>query len=284
MTVQERRAKIKSYIVSLGGKPVGKKAICEAVKYPASGDFAMDMKIIMEQSDSIIASGTGKLRVYSFNPTKALYSEVKNPEGYKDSTAGKAIANVMRSSSMSKGTYPMRQQFGDVWQFGHPNGSQEGMLVISAMNGSVICVPVYPTRQGYMDDNATISWMDEDNKLHYVHLMNIQSRAERDLKRKLFTIPKVAQDKISKGVSDILGIKPDVVEKVVTKEIPVEKIVEKVVTKEVPVEKIVEKEVPVEVIKEVPTSDPRDIELATLRVRVEVYEQFLRGEFKGLAS
>lgn len=284
MTVQERRRAIEQYIVSQNGKPVGKKDICTTIGYPKVGDFAADMKAIMEQSDSIIASGAGKLRVYSFNPTKALYSEVKNPEGYKDSTAGKAIANVMRSTSMSKGTYPMRQQFGEVWQFGLPNGSMEGMLVISAMNGSVICIPVYPSKQGYMEDNATISWMDENDKLHFTYLMNVQSRAERDLKRKLFTIPKVAQEKISKGVSDILGIKQDVVEKVVTKEIPVEKIVEKVVTKEIPVEKIVEKEVPVEVIKEVPTSDPRDIELATLRVRVEIYEQFLRGEFKGLAS
>ena len=290
MTVQERRRAIKQYIVSQNGNPVGKKDICTAIGYPKVGDFAADMKAIMEQSDSIIASGAGKLRAYSFNPKKSLYSEMKNPEGYKDSTAGKAIANVMRNDPVtlneSDGTYPGPYHFGDFWKVSNRStsgSSQEGMIVLAAKNGSIICVPVWPSKLRFMEEKETISWIGEDGNYHYVYVMNIQSRPAEEFKERKWSMPKSEKEKLSKKVAGILGIKPDVVEKVVTKEIPVEKIVEKVVTKEVPVEKIVEKEVPVEVIKEVPI-DPRDIELATLRVRVEIYEQFLRGEFKGLAS
>lgn len=278
MTVQERRAGIKQYIISLNGKAVGKKAICEAVKYPASGDFAGDMNSILAEGSGITVVGVGRARAYMYSPVKELYSEVKNPEGYKDFTAGKAIANALRSSGLNNGgRYPMRQQFGEVWQFSLPNGSMEGMLVVAAKNGSCICVPVYPTKQGYMDQSATICWLDEKKEMHFAYLMNLQSRAERDLKKKLMDLPEDAKEKLLKKCSEVLGLKPETIE--------VEKIVEKPVEVIKEVEKIVEK--PVEVIKEVPvpvtSADPREMELALLRQRVEIYEQFLRGEFVGIA-
>ena len=96
---------------------------------------------------------------------------------------------------------------------------------------------------------------------------------------KIENIDKLAKDVFNKGFTQlkypdtpVSSTKERIVEKVVIKEVPVEKIVE--VIKEVPVEKIVIKEVPVEkiveIIKEVPVKVKGDKQIVTKEIIKEV--------------
>jgi flagellar biosynthesis component FlhA len=107
----------------------------------------------------------------------------------------------------------------------------------------------------------------DDEFILYCHLNKIEN------------IDKLAKDVFNKGFTQlkypdtpVSSTKERIVEKVVIKEVPVEKIVE--VIKEVPVEKIVIKEVPVEkiveIIKEVPVKVKGDKQIVTKEIIKEV--------------
>lgn len=83
-------------------EPVSRKEIIEATGY--KGDFSYAIKnVLREDSDIVKIQGANpSLNKYTTNSLRArkeAASEMKNPEGYSDGTAGKAIANVMRSTN-----------------------------------------------------------------------------------------------------------------------------------------------------------------------------------------
>ena len=176
----------------------------------------------------------------------------------------------------SSGKYPMRQQFGEVWSSPVLSDDQEGYLIVSAKEGIVICYAVYPTRKGFMKDGFTFKWTDMTG-FHYVSMLNVVNVSERRLSRKLYEIGTAEKDRFKELISSAIDI--SIIQestKVVTVEKEIEKPVEvvKEVVKEVPVEVI--KEVPVEVVKTVEIhAEERDIELAVLKTKCEIYEKWL---------
>ena len=253
-------------------KPVGKVDIINATGY--NGDFGYCIRTLMAKHDEIKKTGLNNRTLYSWDPKKAQYSEVKNPEGYNDFTAGKAIANVMKSS----GKYPMRQHFGEVWSCSTVVDDMEGYLIISAKDGVIICCNIYPNRKGFMKPDYTIKWVDKLGN-HYVSILHLVNVIERKVDRKLYDLDKEVQDQVKEKLYSSLGIVPEV--KFEYKEA---EIVEKIVEKPVEVIKEVTKEVPVEVVKEVEVikevTDPKAIELAVLKARCEIYERLVFGESK----
>lgn len=251
--------------------PVRKQDIVQATGF--TGDFSHAINNLIKANDELQIVGSGKFRSYIWKPQKAIYSDMKNPEGYTDSTAGKAIANVMKS--MSDGKYPMRQKFGEVWSCNNVLDDLEGVLIISANDGMIFGYNVYPSKKGFMKDGHVFKWVDNEGS-HYISVMSPVNTNERKLVKKVLEVGAAEKIALKEKVSQAIGISINPVEVVKTVEVPVE--VEKIVEKEVPVEKIVEK------IVEVPTMDPKELELALLRQKVDIYEMFLRGEFKGIAS
>lgn len=245
--------------------PVGKKTIVDATGY--NGDFSWCIKSLMEENEEIQKAGTSRNATYIWNPKKTMYSEMKNSEGYSDGTAGKAIANVMKSS----GKYPMRQHFGEVWAISNVVDDQEGVLIISAKENTCICYTVYPCKKSFMKPDYTLRWTD-DTGTHYISTINPVNLSERKLGKKLYDIGSGEKECLRKSLMAALDIvlpepetKIQIVEKKV--EVPVE--VEKEVIKEVPVEveRIVE--------KEVYRTDPTEIEMAVLRAKCEIYEKII---------
>lgn len=251
-------------------EPVNKAQILEATGY--SGDFKYCIKTLKARHEELETVGNKFTAAYIWKPAKPLYSEMKNPEGYKDSTAGKAIANVMRSSG--NGRYPMRQHFGEVWSNSSVRDNAEGLLVISANGGVCIGYNVYPEFKAFIKKDFCFKWNDKKG-WHYISLINPINVYENYIGKCIMSVPEELMDTLRTEVAKIFPISVEIeekiveVEKVVEKEVPVEKIVEKIVEKEVPVE--------VEKIVEKPT-DPREIELAVLKAQNEIYELLIFGK------
>lgn len=246
--------------------PVKKRDIIAGTGY--DGDFRYCITKLLKEHEELQRIGsTGAEVSYVWKPGKAIYSEMKNPEGYSDSTAGKAIANIMRTSN--NGKYPMRQRFGDVWSSSNDVlDDQEGFLIITAKGGVIVACNVYPTKKPFMKDGLYFKWTD-NNGFHYASVINVVNITERKLSRKAYEIGTAEKAAFAKAVADVLDIQIEQEEKVVVKEIEKKVEVPVEVTKEV--EKIVE--VPVE--KEVYRTDPKEIELAVLRAKCEVYEKLI---------
>lgn len=272
--------------------PVGKKEIVAATGY--RGDFAWCMKTLMTEHPQIKRTGNTRNVYYIWEEPNALsddrdnYSEMKNPEGYPDGTAGRAIANVMKTTATKPangGKYPMLQSLGDVWTFSGETKvvDVKGALIFAARDGVCIGFNVYSKKMPWMKDDHTLHFMHKHNEYYasVLHPINVKGIK---LKDKLFSLSPLDKEKLKAKVPAAFGI--DVVErtveieKVVEKEIPVE--VEKVIEKtvEVPVETIkeVQVEVPVEVIKPVEIhAEAKDIEIAVLRAKCEIYEKLVFG-------
>lgn len=262
-------------------EPVTKGQIIEATGY--TGDFKYCIKTLKVQHEELETVGQRAGAAYIWKPSKPLQSEMKNPEGYNDPTAGKAIANAMRSSG--NGRYPMRQHFGEMWGCLDIRDDAEGVLIVSANEGVCVCYNVYPTKKSFMKDGFLFKWNDSMG-WHYISTINPINIYERRLNKCLLSLSDNEKEELREAVAMIFPVSQVEKPVEVVKEVPVEKIVEKTV--EVPVEKIVEKtvEVPVEKIIEKPT-DPREIELAVLKAKVEIYEILIFGGnnnvMKGLA-
>ena len=256
------KSKVLDFIKS-SDKPVTKKDILDTTGY--SGDFKYCMKVLMNQNSELQRVGDRIHATYIWKPGKALYSEIKNPEGYNDFTAGKAIANVMKSSS--NGKYPMRQHFGEVWQTSIAYDEAEGLLVGSAKEGVCMCYNVYPTKKPFMKDGYTLKWSD-DLGTHYASILNPINCADRKLSKMVLDLKDVEKKAFAAMIRKVIDILP---EPEATKTITIykDKPVEVIKEVEIPVEK------QVEVIKEVYKTDPMEIEMAVLKAKCEIYEKLL---------
>lgn len=176
-------------------KPVSKNEIIEATKF--DGDFRHSIAKLRRQYSEIETIG-------STNQTKYFWkSEEKNQEGYSDPTASKALKNVMRSS----GTYPMRQQFGEIWSTSTVTDDQEGFLVISAKDGTCICYKIYPERKVFMKNRWTFKWSDDIGP-HYVSTINIFNVNERKLDRKISELTSEEKAALTDFVRSAVDITP----------------------------------------------------------------------------
>lgn len=283
--------------------PVGKKEIVASTGY--RGDFAWCMKTLMQEYPQIKRTGNTRNVYYIWEEPETLtadqgdYSEMKNQEGYPDGTAGRAIANVMKSS----GRYPMRQRFGEVWSTSNVNDDMEGLLVISAKEGMCICYNVYPSKKAFMKESSTFKWADDKGK-HYISAMSPVNVQERKLGKKLFEISAAEKDCLKEFVRAALDISP-VVETVGT--IPIEVPVEKTVPDPKDKRMIEQLEARIDDLKArldttavknlelkeennmlkasiaVPgavttveyRTDPKEIELAVLKAKCEIYEKLI---------
>lgn len=274
-------------------EPVSKKQIIDATGY--SGDYMYAMKMLQKEHEELQVTTSKGKSFYSWNEKKALYSEMKNSEGYPDGTAGKAIANVMKCS----GRYPMRQQFGEVWSTSNVSDDMEGLLVISAKEGVCICYNVYPQKKGFMKDQYVFKWHDNSG-VHYICTLNPVNTQERKLGKKLYEIGTAEKNLLKEFVTAAIDVSP-VVETVKTE--PVERIVPDPEDKRT-IEELetriddlkarldmtavrsfeLEEEnnklkasiaVPEAVTKVEYRTDPKEIEMAVLRAKCEIYEKLL---------
>lgn len=261
--------------------PVSKKEILEGTGF--TGDFKGEIwKIRKVHPEELKTEGkTNNVKYFWVeSKKKAVYSEMKNHEGYPDGTAGKAIANIMKSSS--NGKYPMVQSFGEVWSCSKLVDSQEGFLVVSAKEGTCIGYMVYPEKTPFMKPDYTMRWSDDNGK-HYISTINPVNLSEKKLEKRIAKLKDSEKECLKTCLLNALSVDLPMQTKVVTKEI--EKPVE--VIKEVPIEvtKEVVKEVPVEVVKEVEVvktveihAEAKEIELAVLKAKCEIYEKLVFGE------
>lgn len=257
--------------------PVGKKEIVEATGY--RGDFPWCIRDLMSEHPELEKTGTSRSVKYKWNPENGVNSEMRNSEGYSDGTAGRAIANVMRSQSNSNGRYPMRQSFGEVWEASVNNDDMEGLLVIAAKEGTCICYNVYPTKKPFMKQDYTMRWTDDKGQTHYVSTINPINISERKLTKRLYKLGDAEKDCVKKSLLAACDIQFPETE---VKTVEVEKIVERKVEVPVEVVKEVEKEVqvevPVEVIKTIEIhADQKDIDLAVYKAKCEIYERLVFG-------
>lgn len=259
-------------------RPVTRKEIIEATGY--DGDFKYAIKIIASEHEEFQKSGSTTNMVYSWNEKKPLYSEMKNSEGYPDGTAGKAIANVMKCS----GRYPMRQQFGEVWSTSNVSDDMEGLLVISAKEGICICYNVYPQKKGFMKDQYVFKWHNNSGA-HYICTLNPVNTQERKLGKKLYEIGTAEKNLLKEFVTAAIDV-----ETVTTEIIPDpadKKLIEELETRinDLAVRSFeLEEEnnklkasiaVPEAVTKVEYRTDPKEIEMAVLRAKCEIYERLL---------
>lgn len=261
--------------------PVSKKDIIAGTGF--DGDFKAEIwKLRKVYPEELKTEGkTSNVKYFWVEKKKkVVYSEMKNHEGYPDGTAGKAIANIMKSSS--NGKYPMVQSFGEVWTCQKMVDSQEGFLVVSAKEGICIGYMVYPEKTPFMKPDYTMRWSDDNGK-HYISTINPVNLSEKKLEKRIAKLKDSEKECLKTCLLNALSVDLPMQTKVVTKEI--EKPVE--VIKEVPIEvtKEVVKEVPVEVIKEVEVVKPveihaeaKEIELAVLKAKCEIYEKLVFGE------
>lgn len=284
----EARAKILEFIKS-SKTPVNKQQILDATGF--KGDYKYAMKVLQKENEELMVTGTRSNAVYSWSEKKALYSEMQNHEGYPDGTAGKAIANVMKSSNGGK--YPMRQKFGEVWSTSNVTDDMEGLLVISAKEGTVICYNVYPQKKSFMRDDYTLRWSDDTGK-HYISTINPVNIQERRLGKKLYELGTAEKECLQKSLLEALSISAPAKE--VTKIVKVKDTEAEKKIKELSLaaseantriqevlaenEKLKEELNSKPVIEFQSRTDPKDIELAVLKAKCEIYERLVFGSDK----
>ena len=158
------------------------------------------------------------------------YPEHKNDEGYNDLTAAPTIKKL----DDIFGTFAP----GSVWTLSTAYGADADYLVLRSYKGWVTGMMLQDDLQQYSPVYCVpVSMKDR----RYVDCRRILTKPSKYFIEKHYDIPNF--DRVRYKVCYLLGIEPEVVEKIVEK--PVE------VVKEVPVEVIKEVEKPVEVIKEV---------------------------------
>lgn len=184
-------------------EPVGKKRIVEATGYKGKFDYAMKMILAGDYGIVVNNNVNRSLTTYSY-VAKKPEAEMKNPEGYPDRTAGKAIANVMRSSN--GGRYPMRQSVGEIWTSSNLVDDQEGFLVVSAKEGVCICYNVYPTKKSFMKPDYTMRWTDDIGHTHFISTINPVNLSERKLLKKIGTIGAGEKECLKTSVLNALSI------------------------------------------------------------------------------
>ena len=200
------------------------------------------------------------------------YPEHKNDEGYNDLTA----APTIRKLDDIFGTFAP----GAVWTLSTAYGADAEYLVLRSYKGWVTGMMLQDDIQQYSPVYCVpVSMKDR----RYVDCRRILTKPSKYFIEKEYDIPNF--ERVKSKVCYLLGIEPDVVEKIVEK--PVE------VTKEVPVEVIKEVEKPVEVIKEVvkevqvPVEVEKSVDAvdtALLRQKAEIYERIAWQFLNSIAS
>ena len=275
-------------------EPVGKKRIVEATGYKGKFDYAM--KTILAGDYGIVVNNNvnRSLTTYSY-VAKKPEAEMKNPEGYPDRTAGKAIANVMRSTN--GGRYPMRQSFGEIWSSSNVVDDQEGFLVVSAKEGVCICYGVYPSKKSFMKPDYTMRWSDDKGQTHFISTINPVNLSERRLLKKLGTLGAGEKECLKISALRALGIDiPEAEEKVKVVEVSDPKAEKKVLEYSKQCDDLLSKNEALRVNVEKAEkenielrqkldcmaqpaveyrTDPVEIEMAVLRTKCEIYEKLI---------
>lgn len=201
-------------------EPVNKKQILEATNY--AGDYKYAMKVLKEKYDELKVTGTRSNALYSWSPAKAVYSEMKNPEGYPDGTAGKAIANVMRSNGRYQGN--MKQKLGCIYSNAKASPEVEGLLVLSARDGIVVGYHVYSEIQSFMKEETTFEWEDEQGHHYIIPICPININAKYIGTKPKNKLDESTEEEFKNAVRYALDIG---IEKV---EVPVEVVAERVIS------------------------------------------------------
>lgn len=199
------------------------------------------------------------------------YPEHKNDEGYNDLTA----APTIRKLDDIFGTFAP----GAVWTLSTAYGADAEYLVLRSYKGWVTGMMLQDDLQQYSPVYCVpVSMKDK----RYVDCRRILTKPSKYFIEKCYDIPNL--DRVRSKICYLLGIEPEIIEKIVEKPVEVTKEVE--VVKEVPVEVIKEVEKPVEVIKEVPVEVIKEVvkeveveksvdavDTALLRQKAEIYEK-----------
>lgn len=206
------------------------------------------------------------------------YPDHKNDEGYNDLTA----APTIRKMDDIFGTFAP----GAVWTLSTAYGADVEYLVLRSYKGWVTGMMLQDDLQQYSPVYCVpVSMVDRK----YVDCRRILTKPSKYFIEKKYDIPNF--DRVRSKVCYLLGIEPEVIEKIVEKPVEVTKEVE--VVKEVPVEVIKEVEKPVEVIKEVvkevqvPVEVEKSVDAvdtALLRQKAEIYEKIAWQFLNSIAS
>lgn len=266
-------AKIVDFIKS-SKEPVDRKQILNATGY--GGDFNYAMKLVVNGHDDIERIGDKSHAFYIYKPSKAIYSEMKNSEGYPDSTAGRAIAAVMKTEN--GGRFPMRQSFGEVWPLSTVKGCCEGLLVVSAKAGTCIGFNVYPEKQDFMKPEYIKSIIDPDGHVHYVYTLSPVNTYASNIPGKdpKFEISDEEKESLRDWVCEIFNIEPSI--RTVEVEIKDTSLETEVAQLKASIARYQEQcdHLLEENAKLAETG--KNIELAVLKAKCEIYEKIVFGE------
>ena len=192
------------------------------------------------------------------------YPDHKNDEGYNDLTA----APTIRKMDDIFGVFAP----GAVWTLSTAYGADAEYLVLRSYKGWVTGMMLQDDIQQYSPVYCVpVSMVDRK----YVDCRRILTKPSKYFIEKKHDIPNF--ERVRSKVCYLLGIEPEVVEKIVEKPVEVTKEVE--VVKEVPVEVIKEVQVPVEVEKTVDAVDT-----ALLRQKADIYEKIAWQFLNSFAS
>lgn len=173
------------------------------------------------------------------------YPEHKNDEGYNDLTAAPTIKKLDDIFGVHAP--------GAVWTLSTAYGADAEYLVLRSYKGWVTGMMLQDDLQQYSPVYCVpVSMKDK----RYVDCRRILTKPSKYFIEKCYDIPNF--ERVKSKICYLLGIEPEVVEKIVEKPVEVTKEVE--VVKEVPVEVIKEVEKPVEVVKEVPVEVIKEVE------------------------
>ena len=296
--------------------PVGKSDIIKATGF--TGDFARQMNKLRDKNPELQIVGAGKARRYIWKDGEkkipeapaSLYSaddvrrinwaagsinkEMKNPEGYSDTTAGRAIANVMRTTA-SDGRYPMNQRFGEVWKLieRDPHARKDNFtnefLVIAAKASYCIGYRVFSEKTTYMSEGYVFKWRD-DNGMHYISLVNPINVYHRNLSKEgMYEIDSKKKEELRSLVSSVLDISTTIKEVQVpdpSAERTIKELQDKCDAFEISNSRLEKENDELKAKLDDCKTDSKEmvvisgLELALLKQKVEIYEKFLSGAFK----
>ena len=172
-------------------------------------------------------------RGYIWDPAKKE-DQFKNAEGYLDPTAGKAIANMMMSSSSSKDDEAINQIPGEVWYLdpGAYKGNKKFLALV--IGGSKGCVNYIPVRDADLDKayfyaGYCIPFVSMGRN-YFVDIRQIRTSGQNSFDRYSFVMDDDIFEKVKYGVAKRFKIETRVETKTVevVKEIPIYE------TKEIP--------------------------------------------------
>ena len=280
---KEKRQRIANYLKT-AGKPVGKWDIMENAQI--AGVFDCIMRKTREEYPQIQKIGDKQQATYIWKevtPVKVMMPEPEpakkevyvNASGYKDTTAGKAIENVMRSRPISDGRYPGNMHFGEFWAVKGKNET-DGILVISAKEGKCFGCFAHDYRKGFMKDGYILDWADKSGR-HWVCTLGLMNYDTEKMRNKIGELDEEKKSDFRKLLAKTLGY--EATTEVKYEDRPVEKIVE-VGMKEEEVQRLLDEqevayEKKIEQLKTEMEAVKKQREEDMLKQKVSIYEAIL---------